>query len=62
MNEIINKFLLLEDNFMPEIHLVQPTQLGKPGFPYSAWKPYTQNKERIKKFKEAADSRFIKAN
>ena len=59
MNEIINKFLLVEDNFMPEIHLIQPTQLGKPGFPYSACEPHTQNKERIKKFKEAADSRYI---
>ena len=53
------KFLLLGDNFMPEIRLIQPTQLGKPGFPYSACGPYTQNKERIKKFTEAADSRYI---
>ena len=53
------KFLLLGDNFVPEIRLIQPTQLGKPGFPYSACGPYTQNKERIKKFTEAADSRYI---
>ena len=30
MNEIINKFLLAGDKFMPEIHLKQP------GFTYSA--------------------------
>ena len=63
MNEIINKFLLVEDNFMPEIHLIQPTQLGKPGFPYSACEPYTQNKERIKNLKKLQiQDTFIKAN
>ena len=30
MNEIINKFLLVGDKFMPEMHLKQP------GFTYSA--------------------------
>ena len=30
MNEIINKFLLAADKFMPEMHLRQP------GFTYSA--------------------------
>ena len=30
MNEIINKFLLIGDKFMPEMHLKQPT------FTYSA--------------------------
>ena len=29
MNEIVNKFLLAEDKFMPEMHLRQP------GFTYS---------------------------
>ena len=61
MNEII-KFLLLGDNFMPEIRLRQPTQLGKSGFPCSACGPFTQNQERIKKFKEAADSKYIYQN
>ena len=31
MNEIINKFLLVGDKFMPEMYLRQP------GFTYSAW-------------------------
>ena len=41
MNEIVNKFLLTGDHFMPEMHLKQP------GFTYSAWGPFTKNKERI---------------
>ena len=42
MNEIINKFLLVGDKFMPEMHLRQP------GFTYSACGWLTKNKERIK--------------
>ena len=44
MNEIINKFLLARDKFMPEMHLKQP------GFTYSACEPFTKNKQRIQKF------------
>ena len=44
MNEIINKFLLVGDKFMPEMHS------GQPGFTYSACGPFTKNKERIKEF------------
>ena len=44
MNEIMNKFLLVGDTFMPEMHLKQP------GFTYSACGPFTKNKERIEKF------------
>ena len=42
MNEIVNKFLVVGDNFMPEMHLKQP------GSTYSAYGPFTKNKERIK--------------
>ena len=38
---IVNKFLLVDDKFMPEMHLKQP------GFTYSACGPFTRNKERI---------------
>ena len=38
MNEIVNKFLLAGDKFMPEMHLKQP------GFTYSACGPFTKNK------------------
>ena len=56
MNEIINKFLLVGDKFMPEMHLRQP------GFTYSACGPCTKNKERIQKFKGTGDSRYIYQN
>ena len=49
MNEIVNTFLLAGDKSMPEMHLKQP------GFSYSACRPFTKNKERIKKFKETGD-------
>ena len=41
---------------MPEMHLRQ-TQ-----FTYSARGPFTKNKERIQKFKETGDSRYIYIN
>ena len=56
MNEIVNKFLLAGDRFMPEMHLKQP------GFTYSACGPFTKNKERIKKFKETGDTNYIYKN
>ena len=43
MNEIVNKFLLVGDKFMLEMHLKQPC------FTYSACDPFTKNKERIEK-------------
>ena len=45
MNEVVNKFLLAGDKFMPEMHLKQPV------FTYSSCGPFTKNKERIQKFK-----------
>ena len=56
MNELINKFLLAGDKFIPEMHLRQL------GFTYSACKPFTKNKGRIQKFKETVDSRYIYQN
>ena len=56
MNDIIDKFLLAGDKFMPEIHLRQP------GFTYSACGPFTKNKERMQKFKQTGDSRYIYRN
>ena len=56
MNDIINRFLLAGDTFMPEMHLKQPR------FTYSACGSFTKNKERIQKFKETADSRYICRN
>ena len=41
---------------MPEMHLKQP------GFTYSACGPFTKNKERIQKFKETGDTKYIYRN
>ena len=41
---------------MPEMHLKEP------GFTYSAYKPFTKNKERIQKFKEIGDTSYIYKN
>ena len=56
MNEIVNKFLLAGDRFMPEMHFRQP------GFTYSVCGPFTKNKERIKKFKETGNTSYIYKN
>ena len=56
MNDIINKFLLAGDKFMPEMHLKQP------GFAYSACGPFTKNKEKTQKCKQTGDSRYIYKN
>ena len=56
MNEIVNKFLLGGDKFMPEMHLKQPR------FTYSACGPFTRNKERIQKFKETRNRNYVYKN
>ena len=56
MNEIVHKFLLVGDRFMPEMHLKQP------GFTYSAFGPFTRNKERIEKLLQSGNSDFIYRN
>ena len=56
MNDVINKFLLEEEKFMPEMHLKQP------GFSYSACEPFTKNKQRIQKFMETGDTKYIYRN
>ena len=56
MNDIINRFLLAGDKFVPEMHLRQS------GFTYSACGPFTKSKERIQKFKQTGDSRCIYRN
>ena len=56
MNEIINKFLLSGDKFMPELHLKQP------GFTYSACRPFTKHRERIQKFRETGNLKHLYRN
>ena len=56
MNNVINKFLLAGDKFMPEMYLRQPQ------FVYSACGPFTRHKERIKEFKRTGDTRLLYRN
>ena len=56
MNEIVKKFLLAGDKFIPEMHWKQP------GLSYSACGPFTKNRERIQKFKETGDTSYIYIN
>ena len=56
MNEIVNKFLLVGDKCMPEMHLKEP------GFTYSACGPFTKYKERIEKFMQIGNTNLIKMN
>ena len=56
MNNVINKFLLVGDKFMPEIHLRQPQ------FTYSACRPFTKHEQRIQKFKETGDTNYVCKN
>ena len=53
MNEIVNRFLLAEDKFIPEPHLRQP------GFSYNDCGPFTKNKKIMQNFKETGDLRYI---
>ena len=57
MNDIINKFLLAGDKFMPELHLKDPFVVN-----YSACDPFTENKQRIQKFMETGDTIYIYRN
>ena len=52
MNEIVNKFLLVCDKFMPEMT----------GFTYSACGPFTKNKEIVEKFMQTRHTDFIYKN
>ena len=56
MHDIINKFLLAGDKFMPEMHLRQPK------FTYSAFGPFTKHKQRIQKFIQRGDTNYIYKN
>ena len=56
MNEIVNKFLIADDKFMPQMHL------KKPGFTYSVCVPFTKNKERIEKLMQIGNTDFTHRN
>ena len=53
MKEVLNKFLLAEVKSMAEMNLRQTR------FTYWACEPFTKSREKIQKFKEVGDSRYI---
>ena len=57
INEIVSKFLLADDKFMPEMHLKQP------GVTYSVCGPFTKSKKEFKNLKkQETRAIFIKMN
>ena len=56
MNQIVNKYLVVGDKFMPEMDLKQPSLI------YSACDPFTKNKERIEHFIQTGNTDFIYKN
>ena len=57
MNNIINKFLLTADKFMPEAHL-EDLKVAT----YSACGPFTQHKPIINEFIQTGDTNYIYKN
>ena len=55
-SNVINKFLLIGDKFIPEIHLRQPQ------FTYIACGPFTKHEQRIQKLKETGDTNYVYKN
>ena len=53
MKEIVNKFLLVGDKFLPEMHLKHP------GLTYSGCFPFTKKK---KEFKQTGNTDYIYKN
>ena len=56
MNDIVNKFLLAGNKFMPELHLKQCR------FTYIAFGPFTKSKEITEKFMQTRNTVFINKN
>ena len=56
MNNIVNKFLLAGEKFMPEMPLKQLV------FTYSSCGPFTRTKPRIEKFMRTGDTNYIYKN
>ena len=52
INEIVNKFLLVGDKLLSEIHLRQPA------FTYTNCGPFNKNRKRIQTFKKPGYSRY----
>ena len=55
-NQIISKVLLTGDKFMTELHFKQPR------FTYSACEQFTKHRERIQKFRETGNLKYLYRN
>ena len=63
MNEIVNRFLLTGDKFIPEKHLKQSAALDKLRFTYTSSRLSTKTKKEYKNLKKQdIHSIFIKTN
>ena len=58
MNNVINKFVLTADKFMPEKFKRLKRKVGT----YSACGPFTRRKDRINKFIQTCDTNYIYKN
>ena len=56
MNEFVKNVLLVGDKFTSEMHLKQP------GLTYSAFGPFTKDKERIGNFMQTGNTIFFYKN
>ena len=56
MNEVVNKFFLNRDKFIPTLHLRQAR------FTYSAWGPFTKYREKDSKIQKNSDLSYIYKN
>ena len=56
MNEIVKKYILAGNKYVSEMRWRQPR------FTYSACGHFAKNEERIQKFRERGDSRYIYQN
>ena len=63
MNEIVTKFLLAGDKFIPEMHLKQPTALGKPDLLTVLVDDLLKTKKELKNLKkQEMQTTFTKMN
>ena len=56
MSQIVNKFLLAGDRFMPEMHVRQS------GFTYSTCGSFTRKKQRSQRFMQTVNDSYIYNN
>ena len=56
MNKIIHKLLFTGDKFMSELHLKEPR------FTYSSCRPFTEHREKVQRFRETDNLKYLYRN